>query len=392
MQPRPPKILFISHSAGRTGAPIGLLAFMQWLKRNTGAQMGTFLKSHGPLSPAFAELGPLVAQEPTILQRLGNRYKVLPRRLFNLKSNTSRIRKMLTENQYDLIYSNTFTNGNELEALSSFSVPVITHVHELEYWIQKSGPENFAKVCANSDSYIAASNAVRRYLLSFPILANAKISVVYEHIRDLPPTKTNDAKNAAYKKLRLPENAFVVGGCGAEFWRKGRDLVPQLLSKLRRAAPDLNIHFVWIGTPGSEHEEYTFYYDLKKCAVLPYFRTTGEVADPIELFAALDIFALLSRDDPYPLACLEAAATSIPVVCFDGAGGIPEFVASSCGLSSSYLDIDAMSDNILLLARDPERRNKIGENCRCRVASENLPHVTGPQLLRVIEEQLCLEG
>ena len=40
--------------------------------------------------------------------------------------------------------------------------------------------------------------------------------------------------------------------------------------------------------------------------------TSGEVQNPFKIFPAIDVFALLSRDDPYPLACLEVAATETP--------------------------------------------------------------------------------
>ena len=37
------------------------------------------------------------------------------------------------------------------------------------------------------------------------------------------------------------------------------------------------------------------------------------------------------EEDPYTLVCLEAAALEKPYVCFEGAGGSPEFVEEDCG-------------------------------------------------------------
>ena len=46
-----------------------------------------------------------------------------------------------------LIYSNTCTNGAFLKSLKPDEIPVITHMHELQYAIDSFGPENFDSVC-----------------------------------------------------------------------------------------------------------------------------------------------------------------------------------------------------------------------------------------------------
>ena len=58
MGPSPPSILFVSHDASRTGAPIALLTFLRWLRANTDYRFEVLLGSGGALEPAFEALAP----------------------------------------------------------------------------------------------------------------------------------------------------------------------------------------------------------------------------------------------------------------------------------------------------------------------------------------------
>ena len=51
------EILFVSHDAGRTGAPFVLLNFQRWLKEHTSMEFATILRRRGPLEAEFAKLG-----------------------------------------------------------------------------------------------------------------------------------------------------------------------------------------------------------------------------------------------------------------------------------------------------------------------------------------------
>lgn len=383
-----PQILFLSHDSGRTGAPIGLLAFMRWLKANTDYGIATILRTPGPLEADFRALGPtLTLGTSTLLRSRGGRrlHRLLPS---PLRQETAKIKKFFAAGRFDLIYANTVMNGGVLASLVPARIPIITHVHELEYWISRAAGEDLSRVFDHTSAFIAVAEAVRTNLVQRHGLANGKISVIYEHIRDLPRVPTEPEKHAARAALGIPAEAFVVGGCGAEHWRKGRDLIPQLLIHLRRRSPGRPIHFVWIGRNGNVTEESALVYDLRTAGVEARFHSSGEVPDPFRVFPAIDVFALLSRDDPYPLACLEVAATETPVVCFENSGGMPEFVCDGGGFTAPYLDLDTMAAEIVRLAEDTALHRATGQAARKKVARENTLEATGPLLLAVIARTL----
>jgi hypothetical protein len=78
-----------------------------------------------------------------------------------------------------------------------------------------------------------------------------------------------------------------------------------------------------------------------------------------EYYAASDVLALTSREDPFPSVVLEAISLNRPVVVFDEAGGISEIVKRSIGRVVSYGDVPAMLDAVIeLTGRLPTAREK----------------------------------
>ena len=56
----PKKVLFISHEASRTGAPIVFLNFLKWFKANTDIPFQILLKKGGVLEPDFKAIAPVL--------------------------------------------------------------------------------------------------------------------------------------------------------------------------------------------------------------------------------------------------------------------------------------------------------------------------------------------
>ncbi len=110
------------------------------------------------------------------------------------------------------------------------------------------------------------------------------------------------------------------------------------------------------------------------------------VQDPSDVYAAMDIFALTSREDPFPLVMLEAANYELPIVCFAQSGGGPEFVADDAGLIAPYLDVDRFADNVLLLTENAELRARLGSKGEQRVREHYSIDVQAPKLQNVIDE------
>ena len=114
------KILFISHDATRTGAPIVFLHQLEWLRRNSNFEMHFLLLDGGPLLEKFERLGKVYLwktklQPANVFQRGVNK---VSRLIKPQKSYQEKLIKLLDQVGFELIYSNTV--ASHLVAAATF--------------------------------------------------------------------------------------------------------------------------------------------------------------------------------------------------------------------------------------------------------------------------------
>jgi len=383
------KVLFISHSAGRTGAPLMLLNFLKWMKNHSDISFEILLKTSGELEQDFADLVPtkVFAQSSpnNLISRVRNK--------LDLKGARSHKSRQLLEYYkragISLIYSNTITNGEILAALSSLGIPVITHIHELDYWIKQFGEKNLRQVRRDTSHYIAASEAVKANLVGKHAVPAEKIEVVHSFI----PTHGIKADPAGIRQqLDIPEDAFVILGSGHETWRKGKDLFVELAAEVFKALPERQIHFLWVGGWEKEKDRRNIQDDQQRLGLTGRVHFIGEVINPLDYFAAGDVFAMVSREDPFPLVCLEAALLGKPILCFSDSGGMPEFVEDDAGFIVPYLDLTAMSERIANLASDKALCIQLGKRAAEKVKALYDISVGADKIKMIIEDCLNSQG
>ncbi len=366
------KVLFIGHDAAPHGAQILLLNLLRWFKSQDDLSFEILLKEGGVLEPDYAAIAPCrIWQRPVSLRQ---RLLAVVRSKDLLKAYSGKI---------DLVYSNTITNGALLEKLAPLGCPVITHVHELENYISSCGAENFARVKRHTTLFIAPSQAVVENLVGNHRIARDKIAKVPECIPvdQFAASKVAVSRERMLERLQLPANAFVVGAVGTADWRKSPDLFVQLAAHAARHYPELPLHFVWVGGELT----WEVRYDLEKLGLknIVHLPSTTNLLDYYNCF---DVFTLVSRVDPYPLVCLEAAVLGKPVVCFDRAGGMPEFVGEECGFVVPYLGVAEMAEKIVTLYSNPELAGRLGAQGLQRVREQHDVAVVGREIRAIIAQ------
>src|SRR5262249_52753900 len=108
------RVLFVSHDAMRTGAPVLLLNFLRWLRTNTSIDFEVVLRPGGELSAECAASAPVWQAEPTA-GRLADTTMRVARRL-GLRASVDdahidRMVRQMSRRRFGVVYSNTFTNG-----------------------------------------------------------------------------------------------------------------------------------------------------------------------------------------------------------------------------------------------------------------------------------------
>ena len=183
----------------------------------------------------------------------------------------------------------------------------------------------------------------------------------------------------------------LVGGVGTMDWRKGPDLFVQLAAMVTRRLPDADVNFVWAGGDAAGPTRGGLLTDARRLGLGDRIKFVGPVEQPAQLFGAMDVFALTSREDPFPLVMLEAAAAGVPLVCFAGGGGAPEFVDPDAGRVTAYLDVAGMAAAVSDLLEREDERQRLGQIAAERVRQRHTVDQAGPVLVDVIRRSLGLE-
>jgi glycosyltransferase involved in cell wall biosynthesis len=291
---------------------------------------------------------------------------------------------ILTQNleRFDLVYSNTVVNGALLRDLPIGRVPVVTHVHELETYLSQI---DFPLLDSLTMHYVAASHAVARNLMNKRAVPESKISVIYENIVPVEDPEALRAERAArLNEFGIPSNSIVAGGCGTIDERKGADLFIETARTTLASHPEIagrELHFLWIGVPHGEYSKQVpallAEYGIASRVHFAGFREHPE-------YFCFDVFLLTSREDPFPLVMLEAAAQEVPVIGFSGSGGVDEFIEGPTGVLVPFLDTTRMSESLVTLFNDAALRTALGSAGRRRVLDNYSVSAIGPQIVQVI--------
>ena len=122
----------------------------------------------------------------------------------------------------------------------------------------------------------------------------------------------------------------------------------QVARIIKKKYPEANIQFVWVGNEGTD--KLIIDTDIKRLKLSNVVKFTGEVSNPITYFNNFDVFLLTSREDPFPLVCIEVAKLGKPIICFKGASGTAEVLEQGGGKVVSYLDVEAMATKVMNLS------------------------------------------
>lgn len=352
-------IMVVSHDALPFGAQLAALAVVRELVENYAVKVWVLLKQGGPLKEAFAALA------PTVVLRDGD--QPLMDDAFD--------RVVTSQKQEGLAVAlcNTAVCGDLALRLKGHGLTVISAIHELSTGIQQyASPDLLHQAVRGSDHVIFVSEMVRDELVRAFDLPPGRFYVRSPGILRPSPFAENRAAARAQvaKELSLSEEASIVLGCGFAIQRKGVDLFV-LLAKTVLDHADQDIHFAWVGR---EDQAYTAWcrHDLARLGISDRVHLLGERPEPGLYYAAADVFVLPSREDPFPLVCIEAMEAGVPVVAFQGGGGTVELVGADAGVLVPYLDVPAMAAAVSDLLGNPAARQSVGSAARKRVEDLNI--------------------
>lgn len=376
------RVLFVSHEATRTGAPKIILNILKHFSATCDIQCETILHEGGHLCSEF--------EKHSSVDCLS-----LP------KQSSAELRKRIVKlvgreknNAPVLAICNSMESRFIAHELAALDIPVVMLVHELP---SSYSEEEYQSVYDIAQKVIFPVHAVRDAADAKTPIPAAKSLVLSQGLLE-PTFGTGITREVAYSQIRkelgLPENSFVVLGCGTLDLRKGIDhyanIARRVVSNNHCQSP---VHFVWVGEgPRWTHSAYHYVQlDLDKTPARDYVHFIGERDNVEPYFVGADAFMMSSRVDPFPCVIHEAMATSLPVITFADSGGAPEAIDNGAGFVVPYADYDQAANVISLLANQPEIATGVREKSKTRVQTRYRFEDYGDKLVDLAETILRTE-
>ena len=206
-----------------------------------------------------------------------------------------------------------------------------------------------------ADQFCCVSDDIARSVTLFRVVPGKKVKVVSNGIRteDFSDRSTRQAVRA---ELQIAADAPVVGTVGRLNEIKRQDRLLHAVARLAHQFPGVRLLLVGDGPERGRLERLAADLGVRERVCFAGYRP-----DPQRYLPAMDVFALTSRSEGFPVALLEAWAASLPVVS-SAVGGVPGVVTHGAdGLLFPAGDVAALTAALAALLADPRRCRRLGE-------------------------------
>ncbi|ODS83770.1 MAG: hypothetical protein ABS46_05665 [Cytophagaceae bacterium SCN 52-12] len=312
------RILFITPLASRTGSEMMLLNIILRLDR-----------SKYEVAVASYAQGELLGDLPDYVRvyKVPGNFTMLDRISYHLGRHpiTTALKDIQKDFRADMWYLNTIVLPQAASTAVSLNIPFVVHFHEMPLSYVYVNEEEFDLIIRKAHHIIGCSEAT---CLGIRQAGAGSVSLVYSFIEDKMRSK-DDVDVAAIRAqfgIAPGQFAWIMSGVPSE--RKGFDFFPEIAGLL----DDENTHLIWVGGGGAR-DGYISWVENRISSLRSRTRIhlAGRQKEKYDQYLhAADGFILTSRQDPFPLVMIEAAALGKPIVSFPS-GGVSELMIEGMG-------------------------------------------------------------
>jgi glycosyltransferase involved in cell wall biosynthesis len=210
-------------------------------------------------------------------------------------------------------------------------------------------------------SFICVSKEVKQ---SFAVpLSDRNARVIYDALQVPAHDPSEEAANVR-QELGIPLDCFVIGMVARVSPQKDYFTLAAAAKQIVDRYP--NTRFLVVGDNSDVDLNRRHYLDVMKrlteLNLTEHFIFTGHRSDVSRLIAAMDVCALVTHREGFPLSILETMALKKPIVA-TAVGGIPEIVVpGKTGYLHRHGDSDELALGIFSLMESPDRGKQLGIN------------------------------
>ena len=193
-------------------------------------------------------------------------------------------------------------------------------------------------------------------------LPSSCVEVIYDGV-EIPPEISRADRDDARIHFEIAREVPCIGNVAALVPEKGHDLLLRAFAGLRKMSAGQFAGCILL-LCGEGPERANLEEVAQQLQILEAVKFAGPVSEIQKAFAAMDVFAFPSHEEPLGSALLAAMAHGLPVVAI-GRGGIPEVVENGKnGLLVNSLDPDALAAAMAGLLANPEEAHRLGKAAR----------------------------
>lgn len=268
--------------------------------------------------------------------------------------------------------ANTTVAGGFVRHLQAAGIEVVSLVHELPGVIEQCGLQVHARDIAECASRVVfAADAVREGFERYAPLVPGRALIYPQGLYKRNSLRTDAARHDARRRLRetlgIPQDSHVILCVGYADLRKGVDWFVDMGAEV--CAHRDGAHFVWVGHPdlGIEQE---ITEKVRLSGHGDRFHFVGRHSDTDMFYAGADVYALTSREDPYPSVVLEAMDAGVPVIGFEGCGGLDGLIREKGAGLVPMGDTAAFAQACIMLLSDSLHYRFISDGGRQLIESD----------------------
>jgi O-antigen biosynthesis protein len=250
--------------------------------------------------------------------------------------------------------TSTVVCGSAMPLLKELGFRSLSLIHELPGVIHAMRQEaNAQSIAEYADKVVFPAALVAQGFTQIAHVPKEKIVIRAQGLLRRNPYKNRNsqARQEVCERLGLSPNCQIVLSVAYVDHRKGADMFVEAAARVASRRPAAE--FIWVGHADQKVLEAALG-RARELGIEGKVHFVGFDRDPLVYYAAASVYALTSREDPFPNVVLESAEVNVPVVAFEGATGASEFILQHGGSLARFLDCDSFADEVdALLDRAP---------------------------------------
>ncbi|MES2204565.1 MAG: glycosyltransferase [Pseudomonadota bacterium] len=309
-----PNIVLTTHDCSHTGAPLLLLNIAKALQESHNVII--VATAGGVLLPDFEQTGCVISLNQ--------------RQLNHIEAPTFVMNVFYTLSQLNINKAilNTIGGGLFTPYLEANNFHYIVLAHEMLNvvnrlkWHVRVLPALIDASQRGNKIIFSSTFAMTQYKSRFNIPSSGVSIIPQGAFNKLENIDKNKSRELLRNKFSLPHDAIIIFGSGTDAHRKGLDIFIDIATECKTVMP--NCYFIFFGDDNEINTKNLI--EKNRHLTNFIFKNFSKPDEYGLLLNGADIFALTSREDPFPNAALDAASYGLPVIAFDQCGGMPELL------------------------------------------------------------------